>query len=77
MSEQQLNSLIKMLEQIVANNLHHGDEAQVAAVVAEHLHNFWARSMKQLIITYADNEPAGLSTIAQQAVAMLKSKSVG
>lgn len=65
MSEQQLN------------NLQHGDEAQVATVVAEHLHNFWARSMKQLIITYADNNLGGLSTIAQQAVAMLKSKSVG
>ena len=47
MSDQQLNNLIKMLEQIVANNLHHGDDQQVAAVVANHLHSFWARSMKR------------------------------
>lgn len=74
MSDQQLNNLIKMLEQIIANNLHHGDDAQVAAVAAEHLHNFWARSMKQLIINCADQHPERLSTVAQQAVALLKAR---
>lgn len=72
MSEQQLNNLIKMLEQIIANNLHHGGDAQVAAVAADHLHKFWARSMKQLILNYADANPAGLSTVAQLSLTQLQ-----
>lgn len=74
MSDQQLNSLIKMLEQIVANNLHHGDDQQVAAVVANHLHSFWARSMKQQIIHFAQNNPTQLSTAAQLSVLRLAEK---
>lgn len=72
MSEQQLNNLIKMLEHIIANNLHHGDDAQVAAVVADHLHKFWARSMKQLIINYAHANPTELSLVAQLSLAQLQ-----
>lgn len=72
MSEQQLNNLIKMLEQIIANNLHHGDDAQVAAVATDHLHKFWARSMKQLILNYADANPGGLSVVAQLSLAQLQ-----
>ncbi|QEY58888.1 formate dehydrogenase subunit delta [Pseudomonas sp. C27(2019)] len=72
MSEQQLNNLLKMLEHIIANNLHHGDDAQVATVVADHLHKFWARSMKQLILNYDDANPAGLSVVAQLSLAQLQ-----
>lgn len=77
MSEQQLNNLIKMLEQIIANNLHQGDAAQVAEVAATHVHNFWARSMKQLIINLAKTHPEQLSSVAQQAVVLLQAKSAG
>ena len=72
MSDQQLNNLIKMLDQIIANNLHQGDDDKVADVVADHLHKFWARSMKQQIITYANESPAELSALARSTVAKLK-----
>lgn len=74
MSDQQLNNLIKMLEQIIANNLHQGDSEQVAAVAADHLHKFWARSMKQMIVTYANDNPTGLSAIAKRAIVELDAK---
>lgn len=72
MSDQQLNNLIKMLDQIIANNLHQGDDDKVAAVAADHLHKFWARSMKQQIITYANESPAELSALAQSTIAKLE-----
>lgn len=71
MSDQQLNNLIKMLEQIIANNLHHGSDQQVAAVATDHLDKFWARSMKQMIIAYAKDNPTELSRVAQLAVTQL------
>jgi len=71
-SDQQLNNLIKMLDQIIANNLHQGDDDKVAAVAADHLHKFWARSMKQQIITYANESPAELSALAQSTIAKLE-----
>ena len=74
MSDQQLHHLIKMLEQIIANNLHHGSDQQVAAVATDHLDKFWARSMKQISIAYAKHNPAGLSTVAQLAIAQLEAQ---
>ena len=75
-SDVQLTNLIKMLEQIIANNLHHGSAAQVAAVTADHLHKFWARSMKQLIIDYADKNSTELSAIARLSLTQLQAKTV-
>lgn len=72
MSDQQLNNLIKMLDQIIANNLHQGDDDKVADVAADHLHKFWARSMKQQIITYANESPTELSALARSTIAKLK-----
>lgn len=74
MSDQQLSNLIKMLEQIVANNLHHGEDEQVAEVAADHLNSFWARSMKQQIIHFTQNNPAQLSTAARLSVIRLAEK---
>lgn len=74
MSDQQLTNLVKMLEQIIANNLHHGNDDQVAAVATDHLHKFWARSMKQQIFSYADENPTKLSAVAQLAIARLKTQ---
>lgn len=71
MSDQQLNNLIKMLDQIIANNLHHGDDKQVAFVAADHLHKFWARSMKQQIQAYAKEHPEQLSAVARLALMKL------
>ncbi len=72
MSDLQLNNLIKMLEQIIANNLHHGSDQQIVAVATDHLHKFWARSMKQLIISYANENPDTLSALARMTVAQLE-----
>ncbi|MBK1887310.1 MULTISPECIES: formate dehydrogenase subunit delta [Marinobacter] len=72
MSDQQLNNLIKMLDQIIANNLHYGDDDKVTDVAADHLHKFWARSMKQLIIAHADQSPEELSGLARSTVIKLK-----
>lgn len=71
-SDQQLNNLIKILEQIIANNLHHGDAKQVAAIACDHLQKFWARSIKQLIMTYAYDNPTELSAIAQLTVTQVQ-----
>lgn len=71
MSDQQLQNLIKMVNQISANNLHHGDEEQAAEVVATHLRKFWARSMKQQIIDYAESDGRELSTLSRLAVKRL------
>ena len=72
MSDLQLNNLIKMLEQIIANNLHHGSDQQIVAVATDHLHKFWARSMKQIIINYANENPDTLSVLARMTVAQLE-----
>lgn len=71
MSDPQLNNLISMLDQIIANNRHQGDDDKVAAVAADHLHKFWARSMKQQIITCARENPSQLSELSRLAVARL------
>ncbi|HDZ37830.1 MAG TPA: formate dehydrogenase [Marinobacter sp.] len=72
MSDQQLNNLIKMIDQIIANNRHHGDDDKVTDVAADHLHKFWARSMKQQIIAYANENPAELSALARATISKLE-----
>lgn len=67
--------LIKMVNQIGANNLHHGDDAQAAELVATHLKKFWARSMKRQIIDYADTDGSELSPVSRLAVARLQTMS--
>jgi len=67
--------LIKMINQISANNRHHGDDAQAAEQVATHLKKFWARSMKRQIIDYADKDGSELNPVSRLAVARLKTMS--
>lgn len=71
MSDQQLNNLIKMIDQIIANNLHHGNDDKVTDVAADHLHKFWARSMKQQIIACANESPEKLSALARASISKL------
>lgn len=71
MSDQQLLNLIRMINQISDNNLHHGDEGEAAEVVATHIKKFWARSMKQDIIDYAESDGIELSTVSRLAVKRL------
>lgn len=72
MSEQQLDNLVRMLDQILANNRHHGEEDRVTEVAADHLKKFWARSMKQQIIDYAHSHPDSLSPLARATVEKLE-----
>lgn len=72
MNDPQLNNLIKMLDQIIANNLHHGDDDKVTDIAADHLQKFWARSMKQQIIAYANQRPDELSILAKLTVDKLE-----
>ncbi|WP_342596083.1 formate dehydrogenase subunit delta [Salinicola lusitanus] len=67
--------LIKMVNQISANNLHHGDDTQAAELVATHLKKFWARPMKRDIIAYADTNGSELSPVSRLAIARLKTLS--
>ncbi|WP_432474484.1 formate dehydrogenase subunit delta [Amphritea sp. HPY] len=71
MGNHQLTSLIKMANQIAANNTHIGDDAAEAKMVADHLTKFWARSMKAQITDYLKEDGSELTPIAKQAVASL------
>ncbi|WP_299178818.1 formate dehydrogenase subunit delta [uncultured Neptuniibacter sp.] len=71
MGNHQLTSLIKMANQIAANNTHIGNETEEATMVANHLRKFWARSMKQQITDYLIEGGEELSPIAKKAVAEL------
>ena len=72
MTDKQLDNLIKMIDQILANNLHHGEEDRITDVAADHLKKFWARSMKQQIIDYAHSHPDCLSPLARATVEKLE-----
>ncbi|MTI64601.1 formate dehydrogenase subunit delta [Methylophaga sp.] len=75
MSHKQLDTLIRMINQIAANNgAYPHDEA--AERVASHLQRFWARSMKTMIIEYRLSEGDELSPIAKEAVAILAQAAV-
>jgi formate dehydrogenase subunit delta len=67
-AEEQLANLIKMLNQIVNNNMHHEDVAQITA---DHMKRFWALSMKQNIIRYVGSDGQELEPEAKQAVRLL------
>lgn len=69
----ELEHLIQMANQIVANNSFHDDIEQTAATTAGHLQKFWARSMKKQIIDYAAQDGSDLSPAAKLAVQQLAS----
>ena len=64
MSNDQLNHLIKMINQI-ADNAGAGDDV---AAVANHIKRFWARPMKLRIIEHLGQGGEGLNPVAKQAV---------
>lgn len=77
MSHNQLDTLIRMINQIAANNgAYPHDEASER--VANHVQGFWARSMKKMILDYRQADGKDLSPIAGEAVDKLQdSISVG
>ncbi|MDO6561950.1 formate dehydrogenase subunit delta [Amphritea sp. 1_MG-2023] len=72
MGNHQLTSLIRMANQIAANNTHIGDEIAEAEMVANHMTKFWARTMKVEIKAYLQQDGSELLPIAQKAVSLLK-----
>ena len=56
MSNTELEHLIKMINQI-ADNIAAGESEEIASEqLASHIKRFWARSMKQKIIDYANSD---------------------
>jgi formate dehydrogenase subunit delta len=72
MSQLQLESLIRMVNQIGANNSHHENDELAAEAVANHLKKFWARSMKRQLADYAERDGEQLSPISKKAVEKLR-----
>lgn len=72
MSNQQVDSLIRMINQIAANNAHHDTEEQAAEAVAGHLNKFWALSMRKDLVSYAQKGGADLSPLSRMAAARLR-----
>ena len=68
---EQLHHLIKMINQI-STNLDHGDKHKAAEAVVAHIKKFWARSMKQQMIEYADSDGSELNPVSSLAAAQLK-----
>ena len=68
----QLDTLIHMANQIADNNSHYGTQEEAAERVAAHLKKFWARSMKQQIIGYLQDDGSQLTPLAQTAIARMQ-----
>jgi len=71
MSSSQIENLVSMLNQIASNNNYKKTDEETAAVVANHVNRFWARSMKETIIKYAANDGTKLSLTVKIAIAQL------
>lgn len=67
MANEQLNQLVKMVNQIANNNSHQTEEESVDLIL-NHLKKFWALSMKKQIIEYAKQDENELTPLAQKAV---------
>ena len=69
MSNNQLDQLVKMINQIADN----AGNGQDVGAVALHVTRFWARPMKQQIVEHYHQGGEGLNTVAKQAVQQLAS----
>lgn len=67
-SSNELQTLVKMANQIAANFSFHADAVDKTTA---HLQRFWAPSMKQLILEHVAAGGAGLDDIALQATRKL------
>ncbi len=72
MPQEQLNHLIKMVNQIALNLSAAGDEDEVAYQTSEHIQKFWSPLMKQQIKGCIDNQETQLIPIAYKAVTRLE-----
>lgn len=70
-ASQELNHLIKMINQI-ADNIAIGESAEhTANQVVDHIKRFWARPMKEQITAYGASDGVRLNTVARLAVSRL------
>lgn len=67
----QLQTLVKMINQIADNTPASGDEEKDAAAVAAHVQKFWAKPMKQQIRQYQESDGGDLNPLAAKAVSQL------
>ncbi len=71
MPDVEVEHLIKMINQIADNiAIGESDEMTVDKLVA-HIKRFWARSMIQKIVEYAESDGEELQAVSKQAVAQL------
>jgi formate dehydrogenase subunit delta len=64
-------SLVRMANQI-ASNAEHKPHAEAVDVVATHLREFWAPSMRERLLDHVDAGGEGLSALARDAVQHLR-----
>lgn len=69
-NDPQLQSLIRMANQISVN-LAREDDEQSATLIANHLKKFWAKSMKEQFVAYAQEDGQELSVLARMAAERL------
>ncbi|MGZ4598009.1 MAG: formate dehydrogenase subunit delta [Actinomycetes bacterium] len=67
----EIDSLVRMANQIAANVAHHPPD-QAAAEVAAHLRAFWAPSMRTRLAEWVDEGGSGLDPVAEAAVERLR-----
>ncbi len=71
MSTSQIQHLISMINQISSNNNYKKTDEETAEFVANHVKNFWARSMKKEILQYAEKDGSELSNASRIALTQL------
>ncbi len=71
MPNTELQHLIKMINQIADNIVLGESDESAATALASHITRFWARPMKQKIISYADSDGEKLQGVAREALAQL------
>jgi formate dehydrogenase subunit delta len=71
MSNSQIHYLVDMINQISSNNNYKKTDEETAHFVANHIKSFWARSMKEKILHYANEDGAKLSNASRIALTHL------
>lgn len=69
MTVQQIQSLVKMANQIALNMAAWGDEDAVARQTAEHLEKFWTRAMREQLLEFWRAGGEGLSPAVARVLA--------
>ena len=73
MSNDGLETLVRMVNQIAANVAHHSPE-EAAELVATHLRAFWAPPMRADILAYLDGGGAALDPVAREGLELLRAR---